>query len=403
MNSAAPAPTSSGTSDPGARPPLRIAVFAYVVNPRSPAGNCQLQLVQALCREHEFTVFSTEFQNPCPERIRWVKVPAPRRPLALLYAFFHLSALVRYWVYRLQHRGGFDLIQMEGPAMMMGDISYAHFCNRAFLKHHWGESRPQGLRGVLRWLDHRLQSFFEPKVFRRVRRVVAPSQGLARELRSEYPFTSAKLQVLPNPVDTERMRRPASFDREGFRCGQGIGPEDLLLAFVALGHYERKGLPLLLEALAQLPDPHLKLVVVGGPPDLVGGYQARAVKMGLQGRVRFVGMQSDVRPYLWAAEAFVFPSSYEAFPLAALEAAAAGLPLIASPISGVDEFLRDGCNGLSIERSVQGVARGIERFAASSPDRRRSMGEQARRDVQAFDGKNFADSWRAFYGGMNVG
>ena len=55
------------------------------------------------------------------------------------------------------------------------------------------------------------------------------------------------------------------------------------------------------------------LVVVGGYPDLVERYEAIAQRGGVADRVDFVGMQPDVRPFLWASDAFVFPSSYEAF------------------------------------------------------------------------------------------
>jgi glycosyltransferase involved in cell wall biosynthesis len=70
------------------------------------------------------------------------------------------------------------------------------------------------------------------------------------------------------------------------------------VAFVALGHYERKGLPLLLDALRRCDDPRLKLVVVGGREDLVEAYRKRVDRMGLSQRVVFTEMQPDVRPYL---------------------------------------------------------------------------------------------------------
>jgi glycosyltransferase involved in cell wall biosynthesis len=253
------------------------------------------------------------------------------------------------------------------------------------------------LRHWLRGLDHLLHALLEPLVYRRVRRIVVPSRGLARELAEEYPYTQKKLHLLPNPVDMGRMAPPADFDRVGFRCELGAVAEDVVLVFVALGHFERKGLPALLGALQQVAQPNLKLMVVGGQPGLITDYQEKARGLGLGDRVIFAGTTRDVRPYFWAADAFVFPSYYEAFSLVSLEAAAAGLPLIATPINGVEEFLRDGENGILVDGTAEGISRGITRFLSLSEEARRTMGLQARHDVGQYATENFVEAWRQFY------
>jgi len=196
------------------------------------------------------------------------------------------------------------------------------------------------------------------------------------------------------------MRLPPGFNRARFRRSLGVTEDDLGLAFVALGQFERKGLPLVLEALAHLREPRLKLLVVGGREDLVETYRRRADRMGLSPYVQFLGDQHDVRPYLWSSDALVFPSFYEAFSLVTLEAAAAGLPLIVPPINGVEEFVRDGENGLLIHQTRDGVAAGLARFLALSPDARRSMGQAARESVQRYDTRNFVSAWRNYYAAL---
>ena len=89
--------------------------------------------------------------------------------------------------------------------------------------------------------------------------------------------------------------------------------QDLVGLFVALGQFERKGLPLLMQALATAGMERVKLIVVGGEADLLARYREQAEKLGIGDRVRFVGMQSDVRPFLWSSDVFVFPSLYETF------------------------------------------------------------------------------------------
>lgn len=377
---------------------MRIAIFDYKVIPTNPIGSCHLRMIQGLCGEHDFTVFAVEFENPCPDRVRFVRVPAPTRPLALLFLAYHLLAPLVYFLYRLRTGARFDLVQMVESNLSFGDVAYVHFCHRAYLKHHWKEAGARGLRGVLRFLDHWLHALVEPWVFRRVKRIVVPSQGIKRELEGTYPITRGKITVIPNPVSLERMARPPEFDRESFRRKLEASPEDAVLVFVALGHFERKGLPLVLEALRQLGDKRVKLWVVGGEADLVAFWQGRAREMGLEEQARFLGMQRDVRPFLWGADAFVFPSSYEVFPLVSLEAAAAGLPLIVTPLYGVEEFMRDGETGFVVPRDSDKLQEAIAKLATLEVEKRVTMGKMAREAVRGYGIKSFVENWRRFYG-----
>jgi glycosyltransferase involved in cell wall biosynthesis len=171
----------------------------------------------------------------------------------------------------------------------------------------------------------------------------------------------------------------------------------LVLAFVALGHFESKGLPLLLSSIATLKDGRLKLIVVGGRTHLVREYQKHCQSLGLLDQVTFVGMQADVRPYLWCADAFILPSEYESFSLVAFEAAAAGLPILATSLNGVEEFLQDGSNGFLLEHRVEQMVRVFSRLLSSDREDLRRMGERARRDVAGYSLENFVNRWREFY------
>lgn len=379
---------------------MRIAVFNYKVVPTNPIGSSYLHMLQGLCREHEFTVFAVEFDNPCPERIRFVRVPVPTRPLALLFVAYHLAAPLAYLWYRLRTGACFDLVQMVESNLSFGDVSDVRFCHLAYLRRHWRNAGAKGLRGWLRWLDHWLHALMEPWTYRRVKRIVVPSQGLKRELEETYPFARGKITVIYNPVDVERMRPPADFDREAFRAEHGVKPGETVLVFVALGHFERKGLPLVLQALVALRDRPLRLWVVGGEPDLIRSWQMRAEGMGIGDMVHFWGMQRDVRPFLWGADVFVFPSAYEIFPLVSLQAAAAGLPLIVTPLYGGEEFMRDGEMGFVVPRTAEGVRAGLERFLALPLQERVRMGRVAQEAVQGFGVGASVQSWRGFYGAL---
>ena len=204
---------------------MRIAVFDADITDRHAIGKCQRRFLAALCDVHEFTVFAVEFDNPRPDRIRWVRVPALRRPLALSFLMFHAAAPICYAWYRLRGGKHFDCIQGVEGNLLFGDICYAHFCHRVYLREHGRETRGKGLRGLFNRATNWLQSRVEPFVLRKAKMIVVPSQGLARELHAEYAIPERKIRVLPNPVDIARMSAPESFDRSRARrelgCSRG--------------------------------------------------------------------------------------------------------------------------------------------------------------------------------------
>jgi UDP-glucose:(heptosyl)LPS alpha-1,3-glucosyltransferase len=72
--------------------------------------------------------------------------------------------------------------------------------------------------------------------------------------------------------------------------------------------------------------------------------------------VIFAGARKDLPVIYAAADAFVFPTLYETFALVCLEAMASGLPVLASPVGGIEDYLHDGDNGFHIERDAADIA-----------------------------------------------
>jgi glycosyltransferase involved in cell wall biosynthesis len=137
--------------------------------------------------------------------------------------------------------------------------------------------------------------------------------------------------------------------------------------------------------------------VVGGTPDLIESYRAKISDLGVTRRVLLVGMQSDVRPYLWASDAFAFASTYETFSLVAFEAAAASLPLLTPRLHGIEEIAVDGETGYIVNRTVEDFAAALGRFVALPEQRRIEMGKRARTAAMAYDEERFVANWRGFY------
>jgi glycosyltransferase involved in cell wall biosynthesis len=381
------------TSAVASRP--KIAVFDYQVRSDSAQGGCHLRMLTGLCDKYDFTVFAVDFENPAPGRIRFVRIPAPIRPTILLSAVFHLLAPLYYFTYRLKHRVRFDLVERMEVFTFLGSIAYIHFCHRAYLSNYWRESKQPGLRGVLLSLDHATRAYLlEPILYRLARKLVVPSRGLARELIKAYPFTHNKIAILPNAADYHRLSAvPQDFDRESFRLRRGFEPVDMVIVFIALGQFERKGFPQLLDAMALVMKPHVKLLVVGGSSHWISEYGARAEQLSIHAQVNFVGMQRDVAPFLWASDVFCLPSLYEVFPLVVIEAAAAGRAILVTRLNGVEEYLIDDESGIFIERNSRSIAAGIERLVAIGPEGRHQLGKAAQCAAQQYTQEAFVAGW----------
>ena len=377
---------------------MKIAVFDPVVTSTNPSGSCDKRIIEGLRSEHKFCLFSAETDVRPDVDVDVVRVPIIARPLILSLVSYMCAATVIFLLKRITRRFKFDVIQNVEGNMLFGHICYAHFCHRAYLRWYHHKAHRRGLRWYLAWCNHVAHALTEPFVYRRARLVVVPSNGLAQELRKFFPSVKAKLRVIPNAVDVEALRIPTNFSIRNFKVTLFGRPDTLVACFIALGHFERKGLSLLLDALAEVKDCDIHLLVVGGQADTIATYQHYVDKVSLAGRVVFAGTQKDVRPFLWASDMFVLPSLYETFSLATFEAAAAGVPAIVTRFHGVDEFLRDGINGISVEPTVSSVADGLRRLMKMSAEARRSMGEHARISVQRYSIENFVASWRAVYG-----
>ncbi len=155
----------------------------------------------------------------------------------------------------------------------------------------------------------------------------------------------SKLRLLGNGVDLTRFS-PESADshRDETRRELGLGPDDIVVGMIGR-LVEEKGVPELLDAFAKMPE-NYRLVIAGPDDPEKSDALPREMIRGAEERgVQFLGMRSDVERLYGAFDMFVLPSHREGFPRAAMEAAASGLPLIATNIRGCRQVVSDGVNG----------------------------------------------------------
>ena len=201
-------------------------------------------------------------------------------------------------------------------------------------------------------------------------------------LHRTYPHVRARTVVIGNGVDVDRFCRPSAEERARGREAQGLPDDALDVLFI--GHeYDRKGLPLVLEAVTDLPGVHVS--VVGGTPDMLDDLRARVRRLGLEGRVHLAGQVDDPLPWLHAADVLALPSAYEANALVVLEALACGLPVVATRVGYAPEVIDDGVHGFLVDRTTEDVRRGLDAVARWTPAERAARSTDARTRAEAHD------------------
>jgi UDP-glucose:(heptosyl)LPS alpha-1,3-glucosyltransferase len=216
---------------------------------------------------------------------------------------------------------------------------------------------------------------------RRLRAVICNSRMVRDEILRHYDIAADKLNVIYNGVDLEEFnpaRRGAW--RDGVREKLGI-PEDMLTMLHVGSGFERKGVAVLLRAVAHAPV--LCHLIVVGRDKHEARYRRLAAKLGIEARVHFMGTQADPRPFYAAADAFAMASLYEPFANASMEALAMGLPVVTSIKSGAAEILEKDKTGYICDAlDVSAFAAAIH--ALADRDKRRAMSVAARQLAEQF-------------------
>jgi glycosyltransferase involved in cell wall biosynthesis len=370
--------------------PAEVTVVAHDVGG---IGGMELvvgELVIGLLKAgHGVTVVARTCDLPEHPRLHWVRVPGPARPFPLAYPWFLIVGSLLVW----RHRRG--VLHSTGAIVFNRvDVTTVHWCHLGamakvdLLSHR----RP----GFLYRLNSRIalplsrlieRLCYEP---RRVRHLVAVSRGVREEIEQHFSRMRGSISVIPNAVDPS-VFHPDPAARARQRRLMGLSDDEFVALFLA-GDWERKGLPVVVEAVARTPNCHL--VVVGSGDSL--RYLRLAGVNGAAGRIHFAGPTREPAPYYMAADVFVLASVYETFSLATYEAAATGLPLLATRVSGVEDILVDGWNGWFVKRDAGSIAVKLARLAVD-PSLRKTMAERARLSSEPFRWEPVVESYIRLY------
>jgi glycosyltransferase involved in cell wall biosynthesis len=320
---------------------------------------------------------------------RTVPVPVSRKisPLADLAALLRLHALFR----RERYAAVSSITPKAGLlSMLAAALAGVPLRTHMFTGQVWA-ARAGWKRWLLKTADR--------LIARLATHVLADSPSQRDFLVAEGVVATGKIAVLGHGsicgVDGSRFR-PDAAGRSKVRRELGIPGQAVVFLF--LGRLNRdKGVLDLAAAFSALGNPAAWLLVVG--PDEAGMRREMESRLGAAGeRCRFVGYTDRPEEFMAAADVFSLPSYREGFGMVVIEAAAAGVPAIASRIYGVTDAVEEGVTGLLHAPGDVAEIAATMAALAGDPARRKAMGEAARaRALVLFSDEAVTAAWCRFY------
>jgi len=368
---------------------IRVALLCPQLINNHPAGEMTLVLVKELCDQVEFTIYGSKIDQELKNsgKIKFIKLPIPiLKPRIFTYIIqFFIYWFVFYW-YKLKR---FDVIHSVEAVAPLTNIMSMHFCGPAA-----SNLRKRGIISYKGWRKYyysmldSIGCYFEFKICHNkyIKDLIVVSDGLKNEV-IKYNNPKAKISVIPNYVD----KINPSISRKDFRKSFEIKENDRVGLIVALGDWERKGLPFIIDAYNKMSDPYLKLFVVGSGP--IEKYK-KTVNKNINENILFVGFRKDIDNFYAASDFFIFPSAYESWSIVGFKAAISGLCLITTKVNGIGDIVQHHKNGLIIERHSSSIYDSLEYINSNNF---RILGEKIQPLAEKYTKSNMIESYLKLY------
>lgn len=349
---------------------MRIAFAMINCNRRDGSARAVNEVAERLGRRgHDVHLYARRAEDLDLSVVHWHKVPGPDWPEVADFWSYHTA------VNRTLRTHDYDIVHSIGPNTLRANvvtIQNIQPAKREILAQFTSEEKVSVLRRFTRALYLRVTSAAEKNLYtRRPAPLFLPvSRGVEGELRRHYAIGNAPVRIVPNAADTAIFRPQPREKTLAWRAANGFLPGDRICLFSG-GEWARKGLDLAIRAMGKVD---ARLFVAGDDADRTR-FKTLAANCGAQ--VTFGGFRKDMAAAMAAADLFLFPSHYEAFSLATIEAAACGLPIVATRINGTEDFIQPGVNGEFIQPDPEHIASVLAPLLAA-PETLAAMGERAR-------------------------
>jgi glycosyltransferase involved in cell wall biosynthesis len=235
------------------------------------------------------------------------------------------------------------------------------------------------------------------RVLRLTDHVVCVSARLAEELAA-HGVPERRVTVIPNGVST-----PPGLDAaERSRLDSDLGLDDEPLVTAVGRLVPQKAHHRLVDAAAAVRThvPTARFLIVGDGP-LRSELEGRIRAAGLEGAVTVTGPRPDARQIIARSDVVAFSSDWEGLSLVALEALAAGVPIVSTDVAGTAELVRSGA-GVTVPRSAAALADALVGMLRD-PGRRQEMGAEASRlHRERFSTERMIESYLGLYRSLSV-
>jgi UDP-glucose:(heptosyl)LPS alpha-1,3-glucosyltransferase len=239
-------------------------------------------------------------------------------------------------------------------------------------------------------------TYLEKRIFCKngARFIMTNSNLIKEQICRHYGVSEDRIRVIYNSVDHQRFNISV---KERFRTTvrnqYGIGQHDPVILFAG-NDFQRKGLDILLKALALLQQKKIRLMVAGH--DRTDVYQRWANNNGIGDLIMFLGHQENLEGLYAAADLLILPTRYDAFANVCLEAMACGTPVITTNTNGAYEIIDHGINGFVMTSwEPAELAARIQDFLSVSD--RDAMIERTAHKTESFTMNQYMDELFSLY------
>ena len=251
------------------------------------------------------------------------------------------------------------------------------------------QARVSGIGGWWKRARRQISLPLERRVLRRAARIIAISEQIAAELVTAYGIARERIAVVGNGVDCTEFRPDDT--------PKGRTP----LRVLYVGRLApRKNVELLVRAAALCKSPTQVRIVGTGPEQ--ARVQALVQSLGISERTSFPGFRKGadlLAEYQWA-DVLVMPSAYEGVPLVALEAKAAGLPIIAADFAGAANIVSAASGRIVPNISADSLAAALDQIAADPAGLNRMAISTRREAVDSFSWQEVVNRLASEYDGI---
>ena len=356
---------------------MRILLVSRGFNKHGGISRYVAELAEKFVREHEIHLLTTKYDYKVANLIVHKK-PMIEKPFWLQIAsnaYYNTK-----YAKKLKEKFDIDVVNSNGAESWKCDVVTMHSCHKAWNKYYRSWDPLRNVRGVIDPLNIVVLAVERRVLEKGSKKIIAVSEGVKREILENYNVPEEKIAVVPSGVDLEEFK-PNQKKREEIRKRYNINDNEIVLMFSGY-EFKRKGLEYIIKALPKINNKNIKLLVVGG--DDAKRYKLLASRLGVLGKIIFVGtVKKGINSYYAASDIFLFPTAYEAFSLATLEAVASGLPILATKVNGTEELIKDGYNGFFINRDPTDIAEKVN-VLVEDENLRKQMSRNARRTAEKY-------------------